>query len=82
MQGPIVEQLRSALLAPANGGDIEIADLHLWRVGRARYACIVGLVTHRPDLEPQQVRSWLADVPALYHVSVEINHCEACAPAA
>ncbi len=81
MQGPIVEQLRSALLKPANGGDIEIADLHLWRVGRSRYACIIGLVTHRADLEPQQVRGWLADVPALYHISVEINHCGACAPA-
>lgn len=80
MQGPIVEQLRAALQAPANGGDIEIADLHLWRVGRSRYACILGLVTHRADLEPQQVRDWLADVPALYHVSVEINHCDHCAP--
>ncbi|MDB5801799.1 MAG: cation transporter [Rhodocyclales bacterium] len=81
MQGPIVEQLRSALLAPANGGDIEIADLHLWRVGRSRYACILGLVTHRADLEPQHVRAWLTNVPALYHVSVEINHCGACEPA-
>ena len=81
MHGPIVEQLRSALLAPANGGDIDIADLHVWRVGRARYACIVGLVTHRADLEPQQVRAWLRDLPALYHVSVEINHCGVCAPA-
>jgi cation diffusion facilitator family transporter len=81
MQGPVVEQLRSALLNPDNGGDIEIADLHLWRVGRSRYACIIGLVTHRADLEPQHVRAWLADVPALYHTSVEINHCGACAPA-
>ncbi|MEC5386296.1 CDF family Co(II)/Ni(II) efflux transporter DmeF [Uliginosibacterium sp. H3] len=80
MQGPIVEQLRAALLAPANGGDIEIADLHVWRVGRARYACIVGLVTHRADLQPQQVRGWLKELPALYHVSVEINHCGVCTP--
>jgi hypothetical protein len=82
MQGPIVEQLRSALLAPANGGDVEVADLHLWRVGRERYACIIGLVTHRADLEPRQVRAWLADVPMLYHVSIEINHCDVCAPTA
>ncbi|MDB5814116.1 MAG: cation transporter [Rhodocyclales bacterium] len=81
MQGPIVDQLRAAVLAPSNGGDIEIADLHLWRVGRSRYACIIGLVTHRLDIEPQHVRTWLADVPALYHVSVEINHCGACVPA-
>jgi Co/Zn/Cd efflux system component len=78
MHGPVVDQLRAAVLAPEHGGDVEIADLHVWRVGRARYACIVGIVTHRLDIEPQHVRTWLADVPSLYHVSVEINHCGVC----
>ena len=54
--------------------DIEIADLHVWRVGMASYACIVSLVVHTPH--PLQVyKQCLANVPGLDHITVEVNTC-------
>ncbi|GAB4060846.1 CDF family Co(II)/Ni(II) efflux transporter DmeF [Uliginosibacterium sediminicola] len=75
---PVGERVRARVLDTANGGDIEISDLHVWRVGRSRYACVLGLVTHRAELQPDDVRGWLRSLPELYHVNVEINRCSAC----
>ena len=78
MEGPIVDRLRRRLIEADEQGDVEVSDLHVWRVGRARYACIISLVTHRADLSPEQVRGWLKAQPELYHVTIEISHCAAC----
>ncbi|MGE5154811.1 MAG: CDF family Co(II)/Ni(II) efflux transporter DmeF [Bdellovibrio bacteriovorus] len=58
--------------------DNQVADLHLWRIGPAGYACIVSLVTHQPR-PVEHYRALLAAVPALIHVTVEVNHCRAAA---
>jgi cation diffusion facilitator family transporter len=71
MDSPLVSQIRRAI---ESDGDSEIADLHVWRVGRARYACIVCVVAHQP-LTPDGYRARLAQVPTLVHVSVEVNRC-------
>ena len=71
MDAPVVEEIREAIAAapwPA-----AIADLHVWRVGRAQYACIVSLVTDSPDVQPDDVRRLLSMHEELVHVSVEIN---------
>ncbi|HEX5125842.1 MAG TPA: CDF family Co(II)/Ni(II) efflux transporter DmeF [Rhodocyclaceae bacterium] len=75
MDRPVVQAVRDLLNDPVCGGDIEIADLHIWRVGRAKYACIMGVITHRNDLTPDVVKAMLANLPELYHVTVEINVC-------
>jgi len=51
-----------------------VADLHLWRIGQAQYACIVTLVADRP-LSADTYRSRLSDWPAISHISIEINLC-------
>lgn len=71
MDAPVVEEIREVIAAapwPA-----AIADLHVWRVGRAQYACIVSLVTDSPDARPDEVRRMLAIHEELVHVTVEIN---------
>jgi Co/Zn/Cd efflux system component len=68
-------RVRSAI---EDDADNQVADLHLWRVGPAGYACIVSLVTHQPQ-PVEHYRSLLAAVPALMHVTVEVNHCRAVA---
>ncbi|HUL56386.1 MAG TPA: CDF family Co(II)/Ni(II) efflux transporter DmeF [Usitatibacter sp.] len=55
-------------------GDAEIADLHVWRVGRASHAAVLTVVAHRP-LDPAAYRKRLACIPTLMHVSVEVNRC-------
>lgn len=49
-----------------------IADMHLWRVGRDRYACILSVVTPS-DATPDQFKTLLSGHKELAHVTVEIN---------
>ncbi len=54
--------------------DVQVADLHLWRVGAASYACIVSLVTHRP-LPVDEYKAALQHVKGLDHLTVEVHQC-------
>lgn len=55
-------------------GDVDIADLHFWRVGTASHACIVSLVAHDP--KPLEFyKAALSCISGLEHITVEINHC-------
>lgn len=71
MDSPVAAEVR---LAIESDGDAEIADLHLWRVGRARYACILAIVARAP-LTPDGYRERLAGIGSLAHVSIEVNRC-------
>ena len=71
MDSPVVERVRSAL---AQEADTELADLHLWRVGRAQFACIVSVVTHG-DGSADRYKARLAGIAELVHVTVEVNRC-------
>lgn len=71
MDHPLVGEVRERL---ESDGDAKVADLHLWRIGQAQYACIVTLVADRP-LSADAYRSRLSDWPALSHVSIEVNTC-------
>lgn len=73
MDSPIVGRIRQAVQCD---GDAEIADLHVWRVGRASYAAVITVVAERP-LEPATYRERVADIDSLVHVSVEVNRCGA-----
>ncbi len=71
MDAPVVAQIRGAI---QSDGDTEIADLHVWRVGRAAYAAVVTVVAREP-LTPAAYRERLAGIAILAHVSVEVNRC-------
>ena len=71
MDAPVVAEIRRAI---QSDGDAEIADLHVWRVGRASYAAVITVVAHRP-LAPDAYRQRVAAIPTLAHVSFEVNRC-------
>ena len=71
MDAPLVAKIRGAIEID---GDAEIADLHIWRVGRASHAAVLTVVAHEP-LSPAAYRERLAAIPTLMHVSVEVNRC-------
>ena len=71
MDSPVVERVRTAL---AEEADTELADLHLWRVGRAQFACIVSVVTHG-RATADRYKDRLAGIDELVHVTVEVNCC-------
>jgi cation diffusion facilitator family transporter len=71
MDAPLVSRIRKAI---ESDGDAEIADLHVWRVGRASHAAVLTVVAHEP-LSPAAYRDRLCDIATLMHVSVEVNRC-------
>ncbi|KJK01749.1 cation transporter [Pseudomonas sp. 21] len=70
MNDPVVEEIREVVAElpyPAR-----ITDLHLWRVGKSRYACILSLASS-DGLTPELVRQRLQVHEELAHITVEIN---------
>jgi len=79
MDDPLADQVRQRLEAD---GDARVADLHLWRVGDARFAVQATLVADVP-LAADTYRQRLDGLPAVAHASIEVNCCKAAAaPAA
>lgn len=77
MDHPVVQEIREAVERhPQWSATTRVCDLHVWRVGKGRFAAIVGLVTHDPELSSASVRAELAQHEELVHVSVEINVCD------
>ncbi len=78
MDDPLADEVRRRL---ESDEDARVADLHLWRVGDARFAVQATLVADQP-LSADLYRERLHGMPAIAHVSLEINRCrgEAHAP--
>lgn len=70
MDSPVVEEIREVVAE--RFPEAAIIDLHTWRVGRGKYACILALVSHS-DVPPEDVRSALAIHEELAHVTVEVQ---------
>lgn len=74
MDAPVVKEIREVVAeAPV---EAEIADLHVWCVGRGKYASILSLVTHS-DAQPEDYRRRLAVHEELVYVTVEVNRVAA-----
>jgi cation diffusion facilitator family transporter len=69
MDAPVVQEIREALEAD---GKTRICDLHVWQVGRGKYACIAGLVTPAPE-PPEHYKALLAIHEEIVHVTVEVH---------
>jgi cation diffusion facilitator family transporter len=70
MDAPVVEEIREVVRALAQ--PTSIRDLHVWRVGKGKYACILDLVTEA-DLDVAAVREALAVHEEIVHVTVELS---------
>lgn len=71
MDAPVVEEIRDVI---AQGNvPARIADLHVWRIGRGAYACIVHVVT-AAAVDGEHFRRALAVHEELVHITVEVTH--------
>lgn len=70
MDEPVVDEVREVIadISPA----IEITDLHVWKVGKGKYACVLSLLSPIA-ISADEVRKRLSIHEELVHVSVEIN---------
>jgi cation diffusion facilitator family transporter len=71
MDHPVVDKVKQAI---ESDGDAKVFDLHLWRVGRERFACVLSLVADHPHA-PDDYRNRLRAFDQLAHVSIEVNPC-------
>ena len=70
MDSPVVQEVREVIAALP--GAPQLRDLHVWRVGRGKYACIVHLADAQA-MHATEVRSALAVHEELVHVTVEFE---------
>lgn len=69
MDQPVVEEIRDVV--KEHFATAAVSDLHVWRVGRESYACILGLVASTA-IDAREVRRRLAIHEELVHVTVEV----------
>jgi Co/Zn/Cd efflux system component len=68
---PLREAIREAIESHA---DERVADLHVWSIGPAIYAAVIGLVTDEPK-SADFYKDLLPDRLGVVHVSIEVHHC-------
>jgi cation diffusion facilitator family transporter len=74
MDAPVVDEVREVI------ADLDaratLRDLHVWRVGKGKYACIVSLEPSAA-LQPEDVRRALSVHEELVHITVEVRDTRA-----
>lgn len=70
MDAPVVAEIHEVI--EASPVKAEITDLHVWRVGKGKYACILSLAVI-DAVEPDYFRRQLSIHEELAHVTVELN---------
>lgn len=76
MDHPVVDEIRTAVeIDAADRAATRVVDLHVWRVGRAAYACALTVVTHDAALTAEAVRRRLAVHAEIVHSTIELHRC-------
>lgn len=70
MDAPVVAEIREVIAAQEQ--PVDISDLHVWRVGRDKYSCVLALVSGT-EAGPERYRQALGIHEELVHITVEVN---------
>lgn len=70
MDSPVVEEVREVIASSPISA--QISDLHVWRVGQGKYACILSLTTDQ-NATPAYFKDLLSVHEELVHITVELN---------
>ena len=70
MDHPVVAEIKDVVEADTQS---QVADLHVWRVGKKVYACALTVVTRDRALTPALVRERLAVHEEIIHSTIEIH---------
>lgn len=75
MDSPVVEEIRQAI----EEGDVpaRISDLHVWQVGRGKFACVAEVVTD-DGADADHFKHALAIHEEIVHVTIETRGASAC----
>ena len=70
MDHPVVAEIKEVVEADTQS---QVADLHVWRVGKKVYACALTVVTRDRALTPALVRDRLSVHEEIIHSTIEIH---------
>lgn len=74
MDHPVVQEIRDVIAELDPAGTTSLVDLHVWRIARGKYICILSLATPRGDITPQRIKDALSIHEEIVHVTAEINY--------
>ncbi|MFX1824225.1 CDF family Co(II)/Ni(II) efflux transporter DmeF [Acinetobacter sp. AS5] len=72
MEHPIVIEIQEVI--EELDSQITITDLHVWKVGKGKFSCILSLELHNVNLTANDVRKALSIHEEIVHISVEIHY--------
>lgn len=72
MDHPVVQEIRD--LVESDG--TRLTDLHVWRVGKDAYACVLTVVTHDPALDAARLRQRLMVHEEIAHSTIEVHYLQ------
>jgi len=70
MDTPLSEKIRHTISTGTNNAII--TDLHLWRIGKTHYSCIIALNTPE-NITAEQIKVLLERHRELAHITIEVN---------
>jgi len=70
MDAPVVAEILEVI--EASPIQATVTDLHVWRVGKGKYSCILSLLT-KQKVEPNYFKKQLHIHEELVHITVEVN---------
>lgn len=68
MDSPIVEDVIESINNLDKG--IQIEDLHIWRVGKGKYSCILS-ISSQDEINIDEIKTHLVDDHKLVHITIE-----------
>lgn len=72
MDAPVVQEVREVI--EQGPWAARLADLHVWQVGRGKYAVSASVVSSDPTLDADTLRDALGIHEELVHVTLEMHH--------
>jgi cation diffusion facilitator family transporter len=73
MDHPVVQGIRQSIESARPHAQTQVADLHVWRVGKRVYSCAITVLTTDPQLTAVQVREHMAAHEEIVHATIEIH---------
>ncbi len=70
MDTPLAEKIRQTIRSGTKNA--VITDLHLWRIGKSNYSCIIALTTPE-NLTAGEIKALLDRHGELAHITIEVN---------
>lgn len=72
MDHAVVAEIREVIEVEQRGDTPRVVDLHVWRVGKAVYACALSVLSRDVALTPAELRARIGEHEEVVHSTIEI----------